>query len=92
MSNDRRSHKHFVSSLERLDQLQYELFRSPKLPGVVSAIHSCSLGAPILLEEAKAAGVQAAPKSKTATPACVKLRTVGQRNDAWNPIFELDRV
>ena len=36
------------------------------------AIHSCSLGAPILLEEAKAAGVAPAerPKTDLATPAC----------------------
>ena len=34
------------------------------------AIHSCSLGAPILLEEAKEAGVKAAPKHAVATPAC----------------------
>ena len=32
----------------------------------VMSIHSCSLGAPILLEEAKAAGVKPAPKSAAA--------------------------
>src|SRR5262245_66451847 len=42
------------------------------------AIHSCSLGAPILLEEAKAAGVKAAPKGPVATPACDTMRTIGQ--------------
>ncbi len=56
----------------------------------VLAIHACSLGAPILLEEAKAAGVQPTERPKAATPACDKMRTAGQWNEAWNPFFELD--
>jgi alkylhydroperoxidase/carboxymuconolactone decarboxylase family protein YurZ len=58
------------------------------------AIHSCSLGAPILLEEAKTAGVALAarPKIDLATPACDKMRAVGQLNEAWNPFYELDPV
>src|SRR5215471_10804079 len=40
----------------------------------VMAIHSCSLGAPILLEEAKAAGKQPAPKPPVQTPACDKMK------------------
>jgi len=58
----------------------------------VMSIHSCSLGAPILLEEAQAAGVQPAPKPKATTPACDKMKAVGQWNDAWNPFYELDPV
>jgi alkylhydroperoxidase/carboxymuconolactone decarboxylase family protein YurZ len=54
------------------------------------AIHSCSLGAPILLEEAKSAGAKPSPRSAAATPACDKLRSIGQWNDAWNPFVELD--
>jgi len=54
------------------------------------AIHSCSLGAPILLEEAKEAGVKAAPKNTVATPACDTMRAIGQWNIAWDPFFELD--
>ena len=54
------------------------------------AIHSCSLGAPILLEEAKEAGVKAAPKQAVATPACDTMRAIGQWNTAWDPFFELD--
>jgi alkylhydroperoxidase/carboxymuconolactone decarboxylase family protein YurZ len=54
------------------------------------AIHSCSLGAPILLEEAKDAGVKAAPKNAVATPACDTMRAIGQWNTAWDPFFELD--
>jgi alkylhydroperoxidase/carboxymuconolactone decarboxylase family protein YurZ len=56
------------------------------------SIHSCSLGAPILLEEAKAAGVKPAPKNAAATPACDKMRAIGQWNTAWDPFYELDPV
>ncbi len=57
----------------------------------VMAIHSCSLGAPILLEEAKAAGVQPASKQgKIPTPACDAMRAAGQWNAAWDPFYDLD--
>ncbi len=55
------------------------------------AIHSCSHGAPILLEEAKAAGVKPTPKN-AATPACDQMRAAGQWNQAWDPFYELDPV
>jgi alkylhydroperoxidase/carboxymuconolactone decarboxylase family protein YurZ len=66
-----------------------EILTILKMASLLS-IHSCSLGAPILLEEAKTAGVRPSPKPNVATPACDKLRAVGQWNDAWNPFFELD--
>lgn len=56
----------------------------------VMSIHSCSLGIPILLEEAKAAGMTAAPKVQIATPACDQMRAAGQWNEAWNPFYGLD--
>jgi alkylhydroperoxidase/carboxymuconolactone decarboxylase family protein YurZ len=56
----------------------------------VMALHSCSLGAPILLEEAKAAGTQPTKKATSATPAIDKMKAIGQWNDAWNPFLELD--
>src|SRR5215467_7096902 len=56
----------------------------------VMSIHSCSLGAPILLEEAKAAGKQPAPKPAAATPACDKMKAIGQWNTAWDPFYQLD--
>ncbi|MBS0319055.1 MAG: carboxymuconolactone decarboxylase family protein [Proteobacteria bacterium] len=56
----------------------------------VMSIHSCSLGAPILLEEAKAAGKQAAPRPEGATPACDRMKAIGQWNSAWDPFFALD--
>ena len=55
----------------------------------VMAIHSCSLGAPILLEEAKAAGVQPLPKAAVPTPACDQMRAMGQWNAAWDPFYAL---
>jgi len=58
----------------------------------VLAIHSCSLGAPILLEEAKAAGIQASQKRAAATPAVDKVRAIGQWNEAWNGFLQLDPV
>jgi alkylhydroperoxidase/carboxymuconolactone decarboxylase family protein YurZ len=56
----------------------------------VMAIHSCSLGAPILLEEAKAAGVGPSKKAVGPTPACDRMRASGQWNPAWDPFFDLD--
>jgi alkylhydroperoxidase/carboxymuconolactone decarboxylase family protein YurZ len=57
------------------------------------AIHSCSLGAPLLLEleEAGAAGVAAVQTIESeATPACDAMREMGQWNAAWDPFFDLD--
>jgi alkylhydroperoxidase/carboxymuconolactone decarboxylase family protein YurZ len=55
------------------------------------AVHSLSLGAPILLEEAKAAGVKPVGRGKDKpTPSCDKMRAIGQWNTAWDPFFELD--
>ena len=55
----------------------------------VMAIHSCSLGAPILLEQAKARGTQPQPKPAVATPACDKMKAMGQWNAAWDPFYAL---
>src|SRR6516165_5661745 len=56
----------------------------------VMAIHSCSLGAPILLEEAKAVGVEPKPAPPAPTPACDRMKAAGQWNSAWDPFLELD--
>jgi alkylhydroperoxidase/carboxymuconolactone decarboxylase family protein YurZ len=53
-------------------------------------IHSCSLGAPILLEEAKAAGAEPRSKGKLSTPVVDKTKEIGQWNTAWDPFFNLD--
>ncbi len=68
-----------------------EILMILKMASVMS-IHSCSLGAPILLEEAKAAGVEPMPKQAAATPACDQMKAIGQWNVAWDPFYELDPV
>lgn len=59
----------------------------------VMSLHSCSLGAPILLEEAKAVGKQPAPRPQApSTPYIDKMKTIGQWNQAWDPFYALDPV
>jgi len=65
-----------------------EILMILKIAGLLS-IHTCSLGAPILLEEAKAAAVTATPK-KTPTPVCDRMKSAGQWNTAWDAFFEID--
>jgi alkylhydroperoxidase/carboxymuconolactone decarboxylase family protein YurZ len=65
-----------------------EILMILKMASVMS-IHSCSLGAPILLEEAKAAGVEPVAKQAT-TPACDRMKAIGQWNTAWEPFYQLD--
>ncbi len=57
--------------------------------GAGMAVHSCSLGAPILMEEMKVAEVKSAPGPKPETPACDAMRAIGQWNTAWDPFYEL---
>jgi alkylhydroperoxidase/carboxymuconolactone decarboxylase family protein YurZ len=57
------------------------------------AIHSCSLGAPLLLaalEERSQATTKRA--ELPATPSCDAMRAMGQWNAAWDPFFDLDPV
>jgi alkylhydroperoxidase/carboxymuconolactone decarboxylase family protein YurZ len=57
----------------------------------VVSIHSCSLAAPMLLEEAHAAGAEPqTPADRPSTPACDAMRAAGQWNTAWDPFLELD--
>ena len=56
----------------------------------VMAIHSCSLAAPILLEEAAARGLAIPDPSAVPTPFCDRMRAMGQWNAAWDPFFALD--
>ena len=56
----------------------------------VLSIHACSLGAPILLEEAKTAGLQPDPAPAVETPACDRMKAIGQWNVAWDPFLALD--
>lgn len=54
------------------------------------SIHTCSLAAPMLLEEAKATGARLAPTAATATPVCDQMKAAGRWNTAWEPFFALD--
>ena len=59
----------------------------------LGAIHSCSLGAPILLEEAKSAGAALPEQQHSAsTPFCDSMKAIGQWNAAWDPFYALDPV
>jgi alkylhydroperoxidase/carboxymuconolactone decarboxylase family protein YurZ len=67
-----------------------EILEVLKMASMLS-IHSMSLGAPILLEELKAAGKPASSSTpKPPTPACDQMRAMGQWNQAWDPFFDLD--
>ena len=68
-----------------------EILTVLKMASVMS-IHSCSLGAPILIEEVTAAGKMPSPKAGDATPACDRMKQIGQWNQAWDPFFQLDPV
>lgn len=71
---------------------QKEILEVLKMAASIS-IHSMSLGAPILLEELKAAGKPASSsKPKQPTPACDQMRAIGQWNAAWDPFYDLDPV
>ena len=65
-----------------------EIIMIIKIASLLS-IHTASLGAPILLEEAKAAGVKLAPKKPAATPVCDKMKAAGQWNTGWDGFFEI---
>jgi alkylhydroperoxidase/carboxymuconolactone decarboxylase family protein YurZ len=59
----------------------------------LGAIHSCSLGAPILLEEARQAAAPLPHRAAVeATPYCDRMKAIGQWNPAWDPLYELDPV
>jgi len=68
-----------------------EILMILKMASIMS-IHSCTLGAPILLEEAKTVGIQPAQhlKPSVSTPACDKMKASGQWNQAWEPFYQLD--
>lgn len=66
-----------------------EILAILKMASVMS-IHSCSLGAPILLDESKSVGTRPAVKSAPPMPAVEKIKAMGQWNVAWDPFLELD--
>jgi alkylhydroperoxidase/carboxymuconolactone decarboxylase family protein YurZ len=63
------------------------------LKGVsVLGVHSLALAVPILLEEARQAGIQPVthPPGTVATPVVDRMRTAGLFNEAWDVIYTLD--
>ena len=64
-----------------------EILMIVKIASLLS-IHTCSLGAPILLEEAKAVGVNT-PSVAAPTPVCDKMKAAGQWNPAWDAFYEI---
>jgi alkylhydroperoxidase/carboxymuconolactone decarboxylase family protein YurZ len=68
-----------------------EILMILKIASLLS-IHTCSLGAPILLEVAKAAGLKPTPIKAGATLVCDEMKAAGQWNSAWDSFFELDPV
>jgi alkylhydroperoxidase/carboxymuconolactone decarboxylase family protein YurZ len=89
--NPEGTRRHIRGALEA-GATRAEILMVLKMSSALS-IHSCSLGAPILLEEAKAAGVKLAERpSAPVTPSCDKMKAIGQWNTAWDPFYELDPV
>ncbi len=69
-----------------------ELLTVLKMAALV-AIHSCSLGAPLILAEVEAHGGAVGKDGEpSATPACNAMKAMGQWNTAWDPFFDLDPV
>jgi alkylhydroperoxidase/carboxymuconolactone decarboxylase family protein YurZ len=66
-----------------------EILMVLKMASLLS-VHSCSLGAPLVLEEARLADVSPARRSGVATPTCDRLRAAGGWNEAWTPFYDLD--
>jgi len=79
--------RHIKSAIEA-GATRDEVLMVLKMASLLS-IHVCSLGAPILIEEARAAGVSA-KGNRTETPACDRMRTAGQWNVAWDAFYEID--
>jgi alkylhydroperoxidase/carboxymuconolactone decarboxylase family protein YurZ len=88
--NPEGTRRHIRAALEA-GATRQEILTVVKMASMMS-IHSCSLGAPILLEEAKAVGLQTGQllKPGVATPACDKMKASGQWNQAWEPFYQLD--
>ena len=86
--NPEGTRRHIRAALNA-DASREEILAVLKMASFLS-IHSCSLGAPILLEEAKAAGIRPKEHSQAVTPICDKVRAGGGWNEAWTPFYNLD--
>lgn len=91
-SLNRKATRFHIRAALRAGATREEILTVLKMASVLS-IHSCSLAAPILFEEAKAAGVNLKERpQKPRTPYCDKMKAIGQWNVAWDPFYELDPV
>ncbi len=70
-----------------------EILEVLKMAAILS-LHSMSLGAPILIQEAKATSKELNTRGEadTPTPVSDKMKAMGQWNDAWDPFAQLDPV
>ena len=81
--------RHHIRGALAAGATREEILMILKIASLLS-IHTASLGAPLLLEEAKAVGVKVAPKGKVATPVCDKMKAAGQWNSGWDGFYEID--
>lgn len=82
--------RHIRAAL-RADATREEILAT--LKGVsVLGVHSLALAVPILLDEAKQAGVQPVthPSGTVATPVVDRMKAAGLFNEAWEVIYALD--
>lgn len=86
--NEDGTRRHIRAALEA-GATREEILMILKIASLLS-IHTCSLGAPILREEAQTQGVKPTPKKAAATPVCDKMKAAGQWNAAWDSFSELD--
>ncbi len=80
--------RHIRAALEA-GAIREEIMMIIKIASLLS-IHTASLGSPILLEEAKAAGVKLLSKKTASTPVCDKMKAANQWNTAWDAFFDID--
>lgn len=66
-----------------------EILMVIKMASLLS-IHTASLGAPILKEEGKSAGMQLEAQDRVPTPVCDKMKQAGQWNTGWDEFYEID--
>ena len=81
--------RHHIRKALEAGATREEILMTIKIASLLS-LHSMSLGAPILLEEAKAAGIKPAPKKPVSTPVCDQMKKAGQWNTAWDAFYEID--
>lgn len=88
-SLDRTGSRQHMRAALAADATRDQILTVIKMATVMS-IHSCSLAAPILLEEAGTDALAAVERPAVATPHCDAMKAIGQWNQAWDPFYRLD--